>query len=741
LALAPVSSNAVIKIEKTDYAIGFATTPIEQNKTASTQAVMTKVAISAPLGIASGGTVSDPNSAAQVSLPASGLVDAAGAAATGNVTVKLSVIDPKSNAAAMPGDYTTSAGTSIESFGAIKVTLLSSTGAALNLAANKTATIRIPVSGGATPDATIPLFYFSETTGKWVEDGTATLQGTAPNQYYEGTVTHFTYWNADRPLETIYVNGCLKDAAGAPVVNAGIESIGIDYTGTGRATTDATGKFKVAMKKNALASILAVNGSNVVSVGPSMTDITLSACLVVSAPAAPIILVQPTNVTVASNSSAVLSVSASPSNLQYQWFKNGTAVVGANSSYLQIQGAGSLNGDSYTVRVSNAQGSVTSNPAVVTVIPATITIYAQPVSVTSVIGGSANFSVVANLNNFGPLSYQWRKNGVAITGATTSNYSIAAVAGTDNGAQYSVVITGGGVSVTSNNATLTVTQAAAQITPLEQMRATLSALSIPGLAERLLENVDETSGIIAGGNSTCTTGTQITTLDNAPLSATGIVLPTGNHQLKLVANNCSNTGAVQNGTILTAYSFNNLNGSPLNGNAITTLSNFKDTVIGYFDITVNGTVGSTYQTSVTGANTLPNSSSTVSQTIVLTPDAGASAIDNATTRTSTIVSGSVSQKTINTRTYTTNVYGFNTSYTSIYNNLSYTLLGDTYVISGTLSNTYSFTSGGTSPTYPNSSGQVNVTRNGLLVGFLFYGADNLTLMINIGGVITPFFVP
>lgn len=68
-------------------------------------------------------------------------------------------------------------------------------------------------------------------------------------------------------------------------------------------------------------------------------------------------------------------------------------------------------------------------------------------------GGSASFSVTANGND---LTYQWRRNGVNISGATASTYSIASANASHAGA-YSVVVTNFGGSVTSNVAYLTTT--------------------------------------------------------------------------------------------------------------------------------------------------------------------------------------------------------------------------------------------------------------------------------------------
>ena len=54
-----------------------------------------------------------------------------------------------------------------------------------------------------------------------------------------------------------------------------------------------------------------------------------------------------------------------------------------------------------------------------------------------------------------PLSYQWLKNGVAVSGATTSNYTISSVARSDAG-YYSVVVSNPGGSTNSRDAVLDV---------------------------------------------------------------------------------------------------------------------------------------------------------------------------------------------------------------------------------------------------------------------------------------------
>jgi Ig-like domain-containing protein/immunoglobulin I-set domain protein/uncharacterized protein DUF642 len=82
-------------------------------------------------------------------------------------------------------------------------------------------------------------------------------------------------------------------------------------------------------------------------------------------------------------------------------------------------------------------------------------ISSHPQSTSVNAGGQASFSVTAS--GSGPLSYQWRLNGAAVSGATSSTYTISNVQSAQAGG-YSVVVSNSGGSVTSNTATLTVTQ-------------------------------------------------------------------------------------------------------------------------------------------------------------------------------------------------------------------------------------------------------------------------------------------
>lgn len=170
----------------------------------------------------------------------------------------------------------------------------------------------------------------------------------------------------------------------------------------------------------------------------------------------PTITTQPTSQTVSEGASVSFSVVASSTaTLSYQWRKAGTSISGATSATYSISAAASSDAGSYDVVVTNSAGSVTSSAATLTVnATGSPTITTQPTSQSVAVGASATFSVVATSST--TLSYQWRKDGTAISGATSASYAISSVASSDAGS-YDVVVTNSVGSATSSAATLTVT--------------------------------------------------------------------------------------------------------------------------------------------------------------------------------------------------------------------------------------------------------------------------------------------
>ena len=179
-----------------------------------------------------------------------------------------------------------------------------------------------------------------------------------------------------------------------------------------------------------------------------------NATLTVQSP--PSITTQPANQTVNVGQSASFSVVASgTAPLSYQWQKNGSPIGGAtSSSYTTPATTSADNGASFQVVVSNAAGNTPSNSATLTVQSSAPSITTQPANQTVNVGQTATFSVVAS--GTAPLSYQWQKNGSAITGATSASYTTPATTAADNASTFRVVVSNAAGNTPSSTATLTV---------------------------------------------------------------------------------------------------------------------------------------------------------------------------------------------------------------------------------------------------------------------------------------------
>jgi len=197
----------------------------------------------------------------------------------------------------MPGDFQaqdpeTGETSQIESFGALDLTFEDSAGNPVQLAEGETATLRIPVAErvAAGAPATMPLYFYDEEAGFWVEEGSADLM-TLPSgeQAYEGTVGHFTTWNADRRSETVQATGCVVDSEGQPLAGIRIRSEGVNYIGSSRSISDVQGVFTIPVRVNSVQRLATFRGvqSRTVTVSSAAEDFTFAdaadpdSCLVV----------------------------------------------------------------------------------------------------------------------------------------------------------------------------------------------------------------------------------------------------------------------------------------------------------------------------------------------------------------------------------------------------------------------------------------------------------------------------
>jgi len=160
----------------------------------------------------------------------------------------------------------------------------------------------------------------------------------------------------------------------------------------------------------------------------------------------------PQSVTTCVGSPASFTTSPTTSgSFTFQWKKNGSPIAGATAATYSIPSVALSNAGSYTAVVTGTCGSVETNPATLTVnAPTTAT---APSSAAVCPGSPVSFSTTAG--GTGPFTYQWRKNGTAITGATASVYSIASASASNSGS-YTCSVTGACNTVVTAAATLSV---------------------------------------------------------------------------------------------------------------------------------------------------------------------------------------------------------------------------------------------------------------------------------------------
>ena len=156
-----------------------------------------------------------------------------------------------------------------------------------------------------------------------------------------------------------------------------------------------------------------------------------AAAVDVAAQVPPSITSPPVSQSVDYGANATFTVTASgTATLFYEWRKDNVS-IGVTTSTLTLNSVQSIDAGSYSVRVSNGFGAVTSSSAVLTV--QTIAVSASP---TPMVGGSTTLSV----NAVPAQTYQWRYRGVSLPGATNATLPLSNLSRGQNGG-YDVVLT------------------------------------------------------------------------------------------------------------------------------------------------------------------------------------------------------------------------------------------------------------------------------------------------------------
>ncbi len=243
---------------------------------------------------------------------------------------------------------------------------------------------------------------------------------------------------------------------------------------------------------------------------------------------APSITAQPSDQSVAVGATATFSVTATgTAPLSYQWQKGTTAIAGATSaSYTTGATSVADNGTQFTVVVSNAAGSITSNAATLTVNSAGAPVITQqPSNQTVIVGETATFSVAATGTL--PLTYQWQKGTTSIAGATSATYTTPASISSDTGSQFKVVVSNSSGNTTSNAASLTVNASTDVLTYHNDIART---------GQNLTETILTTSNVNSANFGKLGFYSVDGLVDAQPLYASNVAVPSnGTHSLLIAA--------------------------------------------------------------------------------------------------------------------------------------------------------------------------------------------------------------
>ncbi len=151
--------------------------------------------------------------------------------------------------------------------------------------------------------------------------------------------------------------------------------------------------------------------------------------------------------------------------LSYQWRFQGAEIPGATNASLILSNVIFEDSGAYSVFVSNAYGSQLSSAAMLLVqeLPSIVT---HPQSHTASAFGSTSFSVEPG--GTPPFRYQWRFNGVDISGATNQTLALTNIQPTQDG-RYSVLMMNLVGSVLSDEAVLLLSLAAHVVVPPQNL--------------------------------------------------------------------------------------------------------------------------------------------------------------------------------------------------------------------------------------------------------------------------------
>lgn len=242
--------GTMVKVEKDGFFITIKMLSPKEGTTSYSHIQLLKKKLIGTISSSEGGDL-DISDGAKVSLSANSFKKIDGNAYDGQVMVYGTYLNAADSsytlASRMPGDLRAvdlnREFKQLATFGMMAIELETPSGDILQLDEEKPATIHFPLDpllASGTPSE-IPLWYFNEDIGYWVEDGIASLE----NGVFSGEVTHFTFWNLDLDWDFVKVRGFLKTVDGFAVPDMTITlQLLSDPAQTAFAYTSGDGSFE-----------------------------------------------------------------------------------------------------------------------------------------------------------------------------------------------------------------------------------------------------------------------------------------------------------------------------------------------------------------------------------------------------------------------------------------------------------------------------------------------------------------
>lgn len=280
-AISMKEAAAVVTIKKSGYFNGVRTFKVTgAGKVQFVQIQLLPQTTAGEFDAATGGNITASN--AQFSFMPKQVLDAANKPYTGKVSLLYAAINPERAdfADIMPGDLRAvndkNELVGLQSFGMMALELQGANGEKLHLDGINSVNFRmeIPSSLASSAPATIPLWHFDETSGLWIQEGSASKIG----NNYVGTVKHFSFWNCDAQFPLINFKATLQDETGAALANT-LVAISRGNGATTYGCSDNTGEVSGAIPANEQVTIVIKDkcGKIVLTkkAGPWSTDASL----------------------------------------------------------------------------------------------------------------------------------------------------------------------------------------------------------------------------------------------------------------------------------------------------------------------------------------------------------------------------------------------------------------------------------------------------------------------------------